>query len=140
MLSKRSQYAIRAVVYIASNANKKKIGVNVIAEEIELPKQFLSKILQELVNNKLLHSSKGKMGGFYLTNKNLQSNLRQIIEVFDGDSIFSGCIIGLTQCSSENPCPLHNSTAIYRKDLKENLETKTIQEIAKMVGNKEFRI
>ena len=86
MFSKQTQYALRAVLYLAVNSrSNKKIGVNVIAEELDVPKQFLSKILQKLVNHKLLHSSKGKSGGFYMTAANLNSNLRSIIEIFDGD-------------------------------------------------------
>ena len=47
MFSKQTQYALRAIIYLAVNASpQKKIGVNVIAEELGVPKQFLSKILQ----------------------------------------------------------------------------------------------
>jgi Rrf2 family iron-sulfur cluster assembly transcriptional regulator len=140
MLSKRTQYALRAMMYIASNQNNNKIGVNFIAEELAIPKQFLSKILQELVINGLLHSSKGKKGGFYLTNKNLNSNLRQIIEIFDGDSFFKGCVIGLEQCSSENPCALHAATAIYRNDIKKNLEVNSLKELAIQIHDKKLSI
>ena len=134
MFSKRTQYALRAIMYLAVNAKAhKKIGVKVIAEDIGVPKQFLSKILQTLVNNKLLHSSKGKMGGFYLTPKNLNSNLRAIVEIFDGDAIFKDCVMGLPTCSSDNPCPLHAPTAVYRDELLKKLENKTISELSELV-------
>lgn len=141
MFNKQTQYALRAVTYLAVNSKpSKKIGVNIIAEELDVPKQFLSKILQSLVNHKLLHSSKGKSGGFYLTNKNMDSNLRSIIEIFDGDDIFCSCVMGLPKCSSENPCPLHESSIIYRNQLVEILEKQSIRELAKSVVRDGFAI
>ena len=134
MFSKRTQYALRAIMYLAVNVKPgKKMGVNVIAKELDVPKQFLSKILQTLVNNKLLHSSKGKMGGFYLTPKNLNSNCRVIIEIFDGDDLFCSCVMGLPTCSSDNPCPLHAPTVVYRQDLINKLEKNSISELATMM-------
>jgi Rrf2 family protein len=119
---------------------KKKIGVNVIAEELVVPKQFLSKILQELVKYDIVGSSKGKYGGFYLTKRNLNKNLRSIIEVFDGDDIFKECVMGLAECSSVNPCPLHDITTIYRMQLIGRLEDKSIKEIADQVQNEGLTI
>ena len=134
MFSKRTQYALRAILYLAlHSSSKKKIGVNVIAFELNVPKQFLSKILQELVKHKMVFSSKGKYGGFYLTKTYLDKNLRSIIEVFDGDSLFNECVMGLPECSSEKPCPLHDITAVYRKQLINKLEKKSISSIAEQI-------
>jgi len=134
MFSKRTQYALRANMYLAIYSSpKNKIGVNVIAAKLNVPKQFLSKILQELVKHKIVGSSKGKYGGLFLAKRNLNNNLRSIIEVFDGDSIFKECVMGLPECSSENPCPLHDITAIYRKELIDRLDKKPISKIAEQI-------
>ena len=141
MLSKRTQYALRAVLYLAIHSKgNTKIGVNVIAEDLQVPKQFLSKILQELVKNKLVKSSKGKLGGFYLSRANMNNSLRQIIEVFDGDDLFCNCMMGLPTCSSDNPCPLHESASAFRIDLEETLENKTIKEVANKINTIGLRI
>lgn len=141
MFNKQTQYALRAVTYLAvySKPNNK-VGVNIIAEELKVPKQFLSKILQNLVNHKLLHSSKGKAGGFYLTKKNLDNNLRTIIELFGGDDIFHNCVMGLPKCSSENPCPLHEPSIVYRGELVSILEKQSIRELAESVIKDGFSI
>lgn len=141
MFNKQTQYAIRAVTYLAVKSEPRiKIGVNVIANELGVPKQFLSKILQNLVNHKLLHSSKGKAGGFYLTKKDLDSNLRSIIELFGGDDIFHTCVMGLPKCSSENPCPLHESSVEYRGNLIKILDEQSIRELAESVIKDGFSI
>ena len=141
MFSKQTQYALRAVLYLAVNSrSNKKIGVNVIAEELDVPKQFLSKILQKLVNHKLLHSSKGKSGGFYMTAANLNSNLRSIIEIFDGDGLFCSCVMGLPKCSSDNPCPLHDPSIEYRNELLARLDSQNIRDLAESVVKDGFAI
>jgi Rrf2 family protein len=141
MFSKQTQYALRAVLYLAVNSRpNKKIGVNVVAEELDVPKQFLSKILQKLVNHKLLHSSKGKSGGFYMTKGNLNSNLRSIIEIFDGDGLFCSCVMGLPKCSSENPCPLHEPSIEYRNELLTRLDNQNIRDLAESVVKDGFTI
>lgn len=141
MLSKRTQYAMRAVLYLAINSKKSfKIGVNVIAEKLDVPKQFLSKILQELVKKNLVKSSKGKLGGFYLSPANKKNSLRQIVEVFDGDSLFCNCVMGLPSCSSDNPCPLHESASAFRIDLERTLEDRSISEVADKISTDGLRI
>ena len=141
MLSKRTQYATRAILYLAIHSKgNRKIGVNVIAEDLQVPKQFLSKILQELVKFKLVKSSKGKMGGFYLSRANLKNSLRQIIEVFDGDDLFCKCMMGLPNCSSDNPCPLHDSATSFRQNLEASLEDLSIKEMAEKIKTVGLRI
>lgn len=141
MLSKRTQYGMRAVLYLAIHSKKShKIGVNIIADELQVPKQFLSKILQELVKNKLVKSSKGKLGGFYLSTANKKNSLRQFVEVFDGDDLFCNCMMGLPNCSSEKPCPLHESAIAFRLELEKTLEDKTINEMAEKINTSGLRI
>ncbi len=66
MLSKSSEYAIRALVFIQlCNWEKKRPGVGEIAKEIEAPEAYTAKILQTLTKNKLLDSMKGRGGGFF---------------------------------------------------------------------------
>ena len=132
---------MRAILYLDLYSDaKNKIGVNVIAEKLDVPMPFLSKILQELVKNKLLNSSKGKSGGFYLTKRKRENNLRSIIELFDGAGIFESCSMGLPECSSSNPCPLHRSTVTFRNDFAQIIEYKSIKEVANHIKENGLQI
>ena len=67
MLSNACKYAIRALLYLAIHTDEAtKIGVKKIADEIEVPQPFLSKLLRQLSTNKLISSTKGPGGGFFL--------------------------------------------------------------------------
>ena len=71
MLSNASKYAIKAILYLAENSNSKnKISVKDITKVLDVPSPFLAKILQQLVKSKLISSTKGPNGGFYLDDKN----------------------------------------------------------------------
>lgn len=100
---------MRAVFYIARRSEEgDKVGIREIALHINSPEPFLAKILQKLSKEGLISSSKGPHGGFYLDSGGLQRPLADIVQAIEGDSIFTGCGMGLSYCSETNPCPLHS--------------------------------
>ncbi len=118
MFSNATKYAIRTVLHLASKENTSpKSTVLDLAKELEIPKPFLSKILQKLAKADLVSSSKGRGGGFYLTDDNSSKTLLDIILCIDGTNSINECILGQPTCSDENPCPLHH----YYKDIKRDL-------------------
>ena len=130
MLSKSSQYAIRAVLYLSLNSNvERKYSPKEIAKAIDIPAPFLAKTLQELTKRDLISSIKGRNGGFYLTEENKNHTLISIVDGIDGLSKFQECILGLTVCSNDNPCSLHHATAPLRKKMIEELTFKTINDL-----------
>ncbi|NNE25743.1 MAG: Rrf2 family transcriptional regulator [Saprospiraceae bacterium] len=135
MFSTTCKYAIRAMLYLAINTSEeKKVGVDEIATALNVPKHFLAKILQQLTKYELATSSKGRNGGFYLTKENSNGTLLPIIEAIEGPNIFSGCILGLPECSGENPCSLHNQALNYRNGLLETLGTESIADTASRIN------
>jgi len=118
IFSKTTEYALRAVFYIASVSNEgKKVGIAEIAKHTGSPEAFLGKILQTLTKNELILSTRGPSGGFYITEKEMEFTLADIIGVLDGPSIFEGCGLGLKECSHTDPCPLHEDFKKIRGDL-----------------------
>jgi Rrf2 family protein len=122
--------------YIASHC---KDGCNIelkeIAEERDIPKHFLSKILQQLVREKLLSSMKGPHGGFRLNRDPATIRLIDIVEAIDGLEIFDECGIGLRQCSESEPCPIHDDFKTLREQVKELFQNKTLEELANEIVN-----
>ena len=136
MLSKSSKYAIRAVLYLSLNSSEqKKYSPKKIADVIHIPAPFLAKTLQELTRRSLISSSKGRNGGFYLTEDNKHNTLISIVDAIDGLDKFQECILGLSVCSNENPCSLHHSVSPLRKKMVEELTFKTIDDLTKEIIN-----
>jgi len=131
MLSNSCKYAIRSILYLAFASSKSnKIGSKIVAKKIDVPAPFLAKIFQLLSKEKIIRSTKGPNGGFYLTDKELSKNLLDVVKCIDGLDFFDNCFLGLPSCSDENPCTIHNLVAPWKRNLKFELETKTIAEFA----------
>lgn len=131
MFSKACEYAIRAVVYIASEASfPEKKGIAEICEQIDAPQHFTAKILQELVRQGLISSQKGVNGGFYLTPQQRRQPLYNVVSAIDGEKIFTGCGLGLRQCSESKPCPIHNQFRDIRNRLGRMMRETTIELLA----------
>lgn len=108
MFSKTCEYGIRAMIFVAKTCERtKKIGIKEIAKGIVAPEHFIAKIMQELSRKGLIESTKGPNGGFYFEKEELNISIADIVKVLDGDQLFSGCALGLPECSGKEPCPIH---------------------------------
>ncbi|HTO15287.1 MAG TPA: Rrf2 family transcriptional regulator [Edaphocola sp.] len=132
MFSKACEYAIKAMVYIATQSlENKRVKVTGIANNSDSPEAFTAKIMGELKRADLVDSFTGPNGGFEIDiNKMRQIKISEIVTVIDGDNVYNGCAIGLDECNPDEPCPLHEKFASIRNDLKEMLEHTTIYELA----------
>lgn len=132
MFSKTCEYGIRAAIFIASESYKdNRTGLKEIAKKIDSPEAFTAKILQILSKDNIIHSIKGVGGGFEIPKETLsQIKLIQIVSAIDGDRVFTGCGLGLTQCSEDHPCPVHDKFKAIRNELAFMLENTNLEELA----------
>ena len=134
MLSNASKYAINAVLFLALDAHKdRKVGAKEIAANIDVPVPFLSKLLQDLARKGIISSSKGPNGGFYLTRENRLQKLLVVVDQIDGLSKLEQGVLGLAECSSEKPCPLHDKVQPLRISLLGELSNNSITTFAKKI-------
>ncbi len=137
MFSKTCEYAIRAVIYIAQQTKEgSRIGIKDIAKGIDSPEYFIAKILQDLSRKGLVQSAKGPTGGFYLSKENLNQSISVIVKETDGERIFTGCALGLKECSETHPCPVHNEFKHIRRALKNMLENSIIKDFLNPLDEK----
>lgn len=134
MFSASCHYGLQAMFYIASHSSEdNNVDLNTIAHEKDIPKHFLSKILQLLVKNKLLISMKGPNGGFRLSRPADDITLIEIVEAIDGLDIFNQCGIGFRDCDENDPCPIHTDYKRIRDRVRYLFETKTLEALTKDV-------
>ncbi|MBP7182648.1 MAG: Rrf2 family transcriptional regulator [Flavobacterium sp.] len=132
MFSKTCEYGIRAAIFIASESyQNNRVGLRAIAEKIDSPEAFTAKILQILSKNNIIRSIKGVGGGFEIPKEKMsQIKLSQIVTALDGDRVFTGCGLGLNQCSEDHPCPVHDKFKSIRNELAFMLENTNLEELA----------
>jgi Rrf2 family protein len=132
MFSKACEYAIRAVLYIAiKSVDGSRLGIKEIAKEIDSPEPFTAKILQTLSREGIISSAKGPNGGFYLDPNAKPIPLADIVTAIDKGDILHSCVLGLKACSDEFPCPIHSDIKAYKGRLREVMNKKTVQQLAK---------
>jgi Rrf2 family protein len=127
IFSRQCEYAIQAVLYLALKPSDEKTSIRELTNKLNIPYHFLAKILQKLTRKGLLRSQKGMAGGFSLPRSANKITLLQIIEAVDGEGLMSNCILGFSECSSSNPCALHEQwlksrEGIYQLLAKEHVD------------------
>lgn len=130
MLSNTCKTAIKAVIFLATKIESgDKSAIKEIAEYIGASEHTVGKFLQTLVKQGVINSLKGPSGGFYLTNKQKDQPIINIVRAIDGQQIFKECGLGLSKCSSTHPCPIHDDYKCAR-DIMENIfENKKVSDL-----------
>lgn len=142
MLSNTCKYALRALIYLGKYSEKdSRIGIKKISEDLQLSSPFLGKILQNLVKQKLLVSTKGPNGGFALGKKAEQITMWDIVTKVDGEEFFTNCLITLEPCKTHDAskpfCPVHSQYDKLRKDICAFYKDTTLEIISKDIDKYE---
>ena len=137
MISKSCEYAIKAVVYLATTSkNESLANLKEVSKGINSPVSFTSKILQKLVKQEIVVSIQGKYGGFAANkNKITQLSIWDVVLAIDGNTFEKRCFIGLDQCSGENPCALHFEYLKVRQPLINFMKSTLISTVEQNVLN-----
>ncbi|UCE68743.1 MAG: Rrf2 family transcriptional regulator [Flavobacteriaceae bacterium] len=138
MISNSAKYAIKAVIYLGLHSSKSsKILTREMFEEIQVSESYLAKILQQLARRGIISSTKGRNGGFYLSDANFEHSLMDIVRVVDGDQSVDSCILGISNCDLKNPCPLHDMVGKGKTEYNRSLEQTLLKDIIEGLQGKE---
>lgn len=140
VLSRTSQYAIQALIYIATQPAGEPVLNRDIAERLNVPSAYLAKILQNLCKQGLLDSFRGRLGGFCLREGMHRTTLMQALTLTEGPDFTKSCILGLKECSDETACPMHFKWLPVKKKIIALLEDMTLEDLAKAVQTGKYRL
>jgi len=107
-ISRSSEYAIRALTYLAIQAGDGYCLARDMARALEIPAPFLGKVLQPLVNQGLLRSQRGRNGGFRLGQAPEAITLLEIVDSAEHLARSRQCFLGQAECTDERACPMHD--------------------------------
>ena len=131
MLNKTSKQAINALVELAKLPKDECEGAVSIAKRIMAPQNYLGKLLQNLANNGLVVSQKGKGGGFRLARDPKKITLFDIVEPLENISQWSNCALGLKKCSEITPCAVHSEWKCVKDTYIKFLKKTNLSKLAK---------
>lgn len=130
MLSNSSKYAVKALVNLVNNSSEgNKILIKDLAKDTELPQPYLSKLLQQLTTKDYLSSVKGRNGGYFITEEQLENSVLDIIVEIEGKDILQLCILNFDNCDHKNPCPIHHLIASQKSALQKSFKTIKLKDL-----------
>jgi Rrf2 family protein len=129
ILSRGCEYALQAMIYLASQPQDSPILQRDIALALNIPPYFLGKILQLLSHSGLVNSYKGKRGGFILAKPLEEISLYDVVVALDGASFLHGCILGFPGCDDKTPCPVHTQWKTLRQNIIDMLQKESISSL-----------
>ncbi len=122
-ITKQSDYAMLFVSYLNGKKDRY-VPLSGMIKETKMPQRFLARIAAELVKQHIVVSKEGKVGGYKLTEKALDTSLYQFLGIFEGELSFTKCSDPNYVCPWEYMCKhksflRHTLHQIVAKTLKE---------------------
>jgi len=105
-LSRKADYALRAVRYLSDLPRDRLGTINSISEEESIPREFLAKILKDLTRASLLVSYQGVTGGYRLAHKPKETTFLDVIEAISGPIHLNLCTEGKCNCDLYDTCEM----------------------------------
>jgi Rrf2 family protein len=133
MLSKKSQYAFKALTYLTERYDKGPVLISEISKKKKIPLKFLENILLELKKAKILDSKKGKGGGYFLQKDPAKVKVATVIRLINGPIAMLPCVslYFYERCKNcnEKQCGLHDMMVEVRDASLNILENRTLKDL-----------
>ena len=132
-LTRKGEYAIRGVIYLAQQPPGTVSLVSEIAEAVQVPQTFLAKIFQSFAKLGIINSFRGTGGGFTLGRPADRITLREIVEAVEGPIVPNRCLTGAGACDRVTLCNVHPVWKDVQTKVVAILEQVTLADLAKTV-------
>src|SRR5437764_1451307 len=129
-VSRKIDYALRAVIHLANEeASARACSLGEIAERERVPRQFLEKIVQELIHKGLVRSRRGPHGGYVLARPAEVVTFRDVIEAVEGPISLNACVGEHADCSLLGTCGMERVGREGQRRVMELFEKTTIADV-----------
>jgi Rrf2 family transcriptional regulator, iron-sulfur cluster assembly transcription factor len=130
-LTRKGEYAIRGIIYLAQQPPGRVSLVSEVAAAADVPQTFLAKIFQSFAKLGLVTSSRGTGGGFVLARPAAAITLREVVEAVEGPILPNRCLLASSVCDRGGPCNVHDVWRRVQTEVVLILESVTIEELAR---------
>ena len=128
-LSKKTDYALMALQYLASKGASGVVSARAIAERFDIPLDLLAKILQQLAHQGLVAARKGIHGGYQLARPALAISVADVAEAIDGPMTLTACSHVDVRCEQFATCTVHDPLWRIRERIVSVLQTVTVADM-----------
>ena len=136
MISKKTKYAIKALLALARKKDKSPMTISEIAKQEKIPKKFLESILLDMRRQGILKSKIGIGGGYYLLMKPRDIVLSRLLRNIDGPIALLPCVSlnfyeRCDDCKDEVTCGIRKTFIEVRDATLKILSETTLEDILK---------
>lgn len=132
MFSQTTEYALRAIVYLAENPSPQK--TEKIASATQIPPAYLSKVLQQLNRAAIVGSQRGLKGGHFLSRKPKKITILEIVNSVEPLQRIKECPLGLPAHKTQL-CPLHKKLDEAAALIERSFGNTTVLDLITQPGN-----
>jgi Rrf2 family protein len=129
-ITRQADYAVRAVLELASNGNMKRLTAQEIARRRAIPLAFLSKTLGRLSDAGIVITQRGVKGGVSLGRPPAQINLLEVVEVIDGPIALNECVLDEETCRWTGTCPVRDIWCSLQRSLRDQMAGMNFRQLA----------
>jgi len=129
-LTRKGEYAIRGIVYLATRPGDQVCLLSDIAAAVDVPQTFLAKIFQQFSKIGLVRSYRGTGGGFVLGRTPDRISLLEVVEAVEGPIVPNRCVTGEGECNRSKNCNVHPVWVNVQSQVRDILAKVTLQELA----------
>jgi Rrf2 family protein len=121
-LTRAGEYAVRCVLYLASQGAGVLCARKEIARKMDIPDQFLGKIAQQLARAGVIEIVQGARGGFRLVVAPEELTLLEVVEAVIGEIFLNDCVMRPESCNRSHACAVHCIWAKAKDQLRQTLQ------------------
>ena len=134
-VSRKVDYALRAVIHLADDEHQgRACSVAEIADRERIPRQFLEKIIRDLIRTGLVRSQRGPHGGYALARPADAVTFRHVIEAVEGPISLNVCVGEHADCSLLGTCGMERVWREGQRRVMELFENTTIADVRRPRG------
>ncbi|MEO7997990.1 MAG: Rrf2 family transcriptional regulator [Gemmatimonadaceae bacterium] len=140
LLSRRCEYALRTVLYLATRVADSPTPVREVSSTLRVPHAFLAKTVRDLVRAHIVLTQPGTGGGLSLARPATDITLKEVVVAIDGAEFFHTCVLRLPGCGVMPACPLHAAWVPTRDRIERMLDTATLAVVAESMRENKLRL
>ncbi len=129
-ISRKIEYGLRAMIYLASTPPERAVPFREVAREMDVPEEFLAKILKTLVGKALLKSARGAHGGYRLAKPSADISFLDVIEAVEGPVSVNVCQDSHDACKLSRTCTMYGVWKLGQERMLEVYRTATLDKLA----------
>jgi Rrf2 family protein len=129
-VSRTIKYGLRGLLYLAKNSERGFVKIEEISKKENIPENYLRKIFQRLIKNRIVESGVGPKGGVKLPPGSYNVSIAEVIEIIDSKPLFNECtLFGYSSCPNLPNCHLQQECSLFKESLWKKLQNYKLNDL-----------